>query len=241
MLPFDMMKLFYSVFFFFSFVFAQVPENCRQLILSIGKHWDQCEARVCWFEKIDGQWVRQSEIYPATLGNNGLGWGIGEHTPQNGIQKVEGDQKAPCGIFKIGVAFGLQPLVTKLPFILVTNNVHAVDDPHSKYYNTIQNSKEVEGDWNSSEKMWEKVYEVPYFYGFEVKHNYPVQSINSGSAIFFHVWRGPGDGTFGCTAMEKEVIKTLIEWIDLQKNPLVVQLPQSEYEALKDTWALPQM
>jgi len=48
-----------------------------------------------------------------------------------------------------------------------------------------------------------------------------------------HVWRAAGEGTVGCTAMPKEDVEQLIQWLDPAKSPRLVQLPLGQYNKLR--------
>jgi L,D-peptidoglycan transpeptidase YkuD (ErfK/YbiS/YcfS/YnhG family) len=99
-------------------------------------------------------------------------------------------------------------------------------------------------DWNSSEHM-RSTGEL-YRWGIVVGHNGMASEVNGnpstpggGSCIFLHIWRSPGQGTVGCTAMPQVELETLLTWLDPKRKPLLVQLPASEYGRLIDRWKLP--
>jgi L,D-peptidoglycan transpeptidase YkuD (ErfK/YbiS/YcfS/YnhG family) len=62
---------------------------------------------------------------------------------------------------------------------------------------------------------------------------------NMGSCIFMHIWSGSNKPTAGCTAMKESDILKLIDFLDKKKNPILVQVPQSEYSKLKGMYKLP--
>ncbi|MGB3544100.1 MAG: hypothetical protein WBA11_14375, partial [Rubrivirga sp.] len=61
-----------------------------------------------------------------------------------------------------------------------------------------------------------------------------------GSCIFMHVWRGPGTSTAGCTAMPDERLQSVMAWLDADAAPVLVQLPESARDALREPWGLPE-
>src|SRR5205814_372312 len=74
------------------------------------------------------------------VGENGLGWGLGLHPLGVGEpRKLEGDARAPAGVFAIASAFGRgAPVVkTKMPWLRTTGSLVCVDDPRSSRYNRI--------------------------------------------------------------------------------------------------------
>ncbi|WP_306108874.1 L,D-transpeptidase family protein [Pseudomonas sp. ANT_H12B] len=92
-------------------------------------------------------------------------------------------------------------------------------------------------DWNSSEQMHRK--DEVYRQGIVVEHNTPAAA-KGGSCIFMHIWRSNSTPTDGCTAMDPQNIKHLLDWLDPQKNPLLVQMPVAQYELYKERWKLPE-
>ncbi len=94
-------------------------------------------------------------------------------------------------------------------------------------------------DWKSSEKMLAVGDE--YDLGVFVAYNtYPVKRGN-GSCIFLHVWKAPGSGTSGCTAMERRSIERIVGWLQPPKTPYLVQLPEDAYARYSKTWNLPDL
>jgi L,D-peptidoglycan transpeptidase YkuD (ErfK/YbiS/YcfS/YnhG family) len=73
----------------------------------------------------------------------------------------------------------------------------------------------------------------------EIRHNADPPVPGMGSAIFFHIRRGPDRSTAGCTTMKQEDLVALIGWLDPQAAPHLVLLPQAEYRELGEQWRLP--
>ncbi|MFY8060617.1 MAG: hypothetical protein ACOVMK_03660, partial [Arenimonas sp.] len=81
-------------------------EGTQMVIVTTGD-WQSPAGRLRTFERQEGQWRSTGQDFPVSIGKNGAGWGLGLHEPQDGGPvKVEGDGKAPAGIFRIGLAFG---------------------------------------------------------------------------------------------------------------------------------------
>jgi D-alanyl-D-alanine dipeptidase len=78
-----------------------------------------------------------------------------------------------------------------------------------------------------------------YKWGMNIEQNFPAVKPYCGSCIFFHIWRKPGSGTEGCTAMAEEDLLALMSWADPAQHPLVVQLPTEIYEKVRKEWDLP--
>jgi L,D-peptidoglycan transpeptidase YkuD (ErfK/YbiS/YcfS/YnhG family) len=177
-------------------------------------------------------WIPQGGNVPVILGKGGLAWGRGLARVRGFHDepvKKEGDSKAPAGIFRLSTAFGYAPAGevkwSKLPYIALTPQSEAVDDPASHYYNQlVERSRIPVPDWRSSEKM--RRTGNLYRWGIVIDHNIPPKK-NAGSCIFLHVWNGPASATNGCTAMAEQNLKTLIAWLDPRENPVIIQLPST--------------
>ena len=179
-------------------------------------------------------------VQPVNLGKKGLAWGRGLQSVKPGLQKKEGDQKSPAGIFRFGPAFGyaaandIPPL--KVPYIQVTENQICVEDEHSRFYNQIVDETRVPKDWKNRESMLRK--DEQYKWGIFVNQNLPPRD-EGGSCIFFHLWRAPGSGTLGCTAMTEEHILTLLQWLDPAQKPLLIQMTAEAYRDYRQKFLLP--
>jgi L,D-peptidoglycan transpeptidase YkuD (ErfK/YbiS/YcfS/YnhG family) len=77
-----------------------------------------------------------------------------------------------------------------------------------------------------------------YELGIVLQHN-PEAIPHAGSAIFIHLWRGEKRGTAGCIAMSRPHLKSLLEWLDREKEPKIVQLPVEVYREKREAWNLP--
>jgi L,D-peptidoglycan transpeptidase YkuD (ErfK/YbiS/YcfS/YnhG family) len=219
-----------------------IPSTSRQLVLVIADRWESSSAKLQRFERKSsgGPWQPVSAPIDASLGRSGLGWGIGVHWPrEQGPLKQEGDGRSPAGIFRLTSAFGYGPMATHLPYTLATPTLECVDDPASPRYNTLVDAATGERSWTSSEKMRrdDELYRVGVF----VAHNAERPTPGKGSCIFLHVWRGPGQPTVGCTATARDEMEALVGWLDAKKEPVLVQLPRQDYDALVGIWRLPEI
>jgi len=200
---------------------AQIP-NTKQLIVVSTKNWSTPNGTLQRYEKTD-KWHKVGKAINIKLGRNGLGWGIGLHSiPINAKYiKKEGDGKAPAGIFTLKQAFGYFPFVVEYPYEVYKSTDHCVDDVNSKLYNKIVDSTKVKKDYKSKEHMrFPKDY---YKYGIVVNHNHIDEAgavKGAGSCIFIHIKKVP---TAGCTVLSESEMKELIRWLDVSKNPLLVQ------------------
>jgi L,D-peptidoglycan transpeptidase YkuD (ErfK/YbiS/YcfS/YnhG family) len=218
-----------------------------QLIVVITSDWDAPAGSLQRFERVDGHWNPLAKAFPVTVGKNGSGWGLGLHEPQVvGPRKVEGDGKAPAGIFALGNAFGYAPAGdTKLGYVPMTDTDWCVDVNESPLYNRIVSTRDVGIDAveGSSEPMRRDQHldgDQIYRQGFVIRHN-PSNVPKAGSCIFAHLWRAPGKPTAGCTAMDPADMDALLAWLDAAKKPVFVLLPAAEYSRLRKSWQLPEL
>ena len=216
----------------------------RQVLIVVTDHWNAVAGMLQRFERetAGGPWTPVGSRAAVVVGRSGLAWGRGvaDDAASGGPVKKEDDGKAPAGVFRLGTSFGQsrQPLLgVALPYRSLDGNVECVDDVRSEHYNTLVTRQEVgRVDWSSSERMWT---EPLYEWGIVVEHNAPDVTAGAGSCIFLHVWKGAGVGTAGCTAMEGQHLTHVIRWLQPASRPLLVQLPEAEYERLKAAWDLP--
>ena len=124
-----------------------------------------------------------------------------------------------------------------MPYLGLTKNTLAVDDPASPYYNQlVDQSKIKDRDWRSAEKMI--LADDRYKWGVVVQHNFPPKP-GFGSCIFLHVWKTPTTLTTGCTAMSEQDLLDIIRWLDPAQRPLLVQMPRPVYQKLRVKYDLP--
>ena len=200
--------------------FSTLLFSSQQILLVVSDDFNTSKARLFCFED-------ELLIYKnitVNIGKNGLGWGLGlskiKHQEDEPL-KYEGDKKAPAGIFKLTKIFGYKKSVNfKMPYLYTSQNLICVDDSNSKYYNQIISMK---GDEKSFEFM--KREDEQYKLGIVVEHN--KKALNRrGSCIFIHIEKGVGKGTAGCTSMSYQDIKKVVEWLDSEKEPLLIQVPK---------------
>lgn len=222
--------------------------EARQLVVVTTDGWDDLHGTLQRYERTrrGGSWRAVGDPARVVVGRSGLGWGAGLHAeaaPGGAPVKREGDGKAPAGAFRLGPAFGYAPKTEvpwiRLPYIHSTESYRCVDDVKSRYYNRVVDSVAVRRDWSGTvERM--RLESDQYRLGVVVEHNWGAQTRpGSGSCIFLHIWKGPDEGTAGCTAMEPADIERLLHWLDPRRRPVLVQLPEAEYRRLRGAWKLP--
>ncbi len=202
----------------------------NQIILVVADDFNSSKAMLERYE--DG--ILLGDAIEVNIGRHGLGWGLSkielEHNSSDPI-KVEGDGKAPAGIFKLISAFGYeQNRSLDIAYQKVDKNLICVDDSNSDVYNQIVTLTPVEP----------KSYEImrrddhQYRFGVVVAHN--TSGIKErGSCIFLHIQKSPDSPTAGCTAMSEIQLREIIGWLNIKKSPTLIQIPSS---ASKETLKL---
>lgn len=220
--------------------------DARQMIVVVTPGWDASAGEMTTWTRDSEGWMAASKAQPVTVGRAGTAWGLGLHATQSGTQKMEGDGRAPAGVFGIGPAFGYAPTLSTAMTYLPMGATHwCIDVPGSPLYNTIVDAKAV-GETavkGSTEPMRRDLHadgDVRYRTGFVIQHN-PANVDGAGSCIFAHLWKAPGQATAGCTAMDDAAMQALAGWIDPALHPVFVLLPRAEYERLQGEWQLPKL
>jgi L,D-peptidoglycan transpeptidase YkuD (ErfK/YbiS/YcfS/YnhG family) len=221
---------------------AGLDSSVQQLIVSVAADWDASTGKLQLFERTNGAWKADGPAIPVLYGKSGLVWGRGIYgTDEPGTHKQEHDGRAPAGVFKIGTIYTYDPALpsgAKYPFHTVGSGDAWVDDINSPDYN-----KQVTVDpanpppWFEKQKM--RHGDFAYRWLVEIRHNSDPPVPNGGSAIFFHIRRGPARKTAGCTTMAEDDLVKLIRWLRADKHPHYALLPRSEYEAKWKAWGLP--
>ena len=219
-----MVKSFLILILFQIFLFAN-----QQTVLVISDDFNTSKASLECFE--DGKKVFKK--FDVNIGKNGLGFGLGEFNltiKNNQALKYEGDKKAPIGVFKLTHIFGYKKDSSyNMPYLHVDNKI-CVDDSNDKNYNKIIDISTPKPKSFEYMRRKDKQYEL----GIVVAHN-EKQVKQRGSCIFLHVEKFKGAGTVGCTSMSLKNIKKIVNWLDVKKNPLLIQIPKS---SLKEVYEL---
>lgn len=222
-----------------------IGRDTRQVVVVITPGWDAPNGQLQRFSRDGLQWVAVGEPVAVSVGRTGSAWGRGLHPTQaDGLQKREGDGRAPAGVFEIGEAFGyVAQTRTGLAYQALDADDWCIDVEGSPHYNRIVDSKEVgvAATVGSTEPMRRDLHldgDQRYREGFVIEHN-PERVSGGGSCIFAHLWKAPGAPTAGCTAMAADDLSALLAWLNAKHKPLFVLLPTHEYSRLQMVWGLP--
>ena len=217
----------------------------RQLVLVTIPGWDSNHGMLRRYERSADGWRQVGVAAPVMIGRAGAAWGLGLHAAQPGVQKREGDGRAPAGVFAVGTAFGYAGSAsTALPYAAMQASHYCIDVNEAPLYNRIVDANVVgaEAIKGSTEPMRRDLHadgDQRYRLGFVIEHNVEARP-GAGSCIFAHLWKSPTDATAGCTAMDPATMDRLLSWLQPSQRPVLVLLPEHEHLRLRDAWQLPQ-
>ncbi len=222
----------------------EMPLRRRQLLLVRSASFEAVRAHLRRYEReADQAWRPVGEAVDVNVGRRGMAWGRGTFdVPSVGPQKREGDGKSPAGSFPLQGAFGRAPSLPEgagdYPYLTATSTSYCVEDTRSPHYNELVDSAELEkGSWQRWSPLRRR--DALFDWAIVVGQNPAPARVGAGSCVFLHVWRGPGQGTSGCTAMQKTDIEDILRWLDVRAEPRLVQLPDPAYDGLIEAWDLP--
>ncbi len=223
----------------------EIPAESSQIIVGTAEGWNSSHVTLSMHErKQGGPWKAVGPTWTGRLGKNGLVWGRGLHpVPAGAKMKVEGDRRAPAGVFDLGGAWGYAPSIQKAPslsYVQVTTRDLWFEDVSSPFYNQylrIDHEPRTIEEKKAQMKQGDEAHSLKLF----IAHNaHPRIQPGAGSSIFFHIWRNGGNATtFGCTTMARENLQRLIATVDPARRPVYVLLPKAEYDHYRAAWKLP--
>jgi L,D-peptidoglycan transpeptidase YkuD (ErfK/YbiS/YcfS/YnhG family) len=219
----------------------RLSPSVQQLVVGIAPNWESMHGWLVRLDRTSTGWKAAGSAVPVLFGKEGLAWGRGLLSGE-GNQKVERDKKAPAGLFKIGLVYTYDqtlPQGSSYPFYTVGPGDAWVDDVKSPFYNQhVVIDPKKPPSWFAKQKMRQN--DFAYRWLVEIRHNSDPPVPGYGSAIFFHIRRGPDRPSSGCTTMAEADLIELIRWLRPAANPEYLCLPKSEYLARWRQWALPE-
>ncbi|MGW0161311.1 L,D-transpeptidase family protein [Mycobacterium sp. NPDC003323] len=176
----------------------------EQLIMVSAPQADSAVGTLTAYERSSGaEWRTVLGPTPADLGELGVG------EPQDDVFRT------PVGTFPLGPAFGREPNPgTALPYTRVDGNDWWDEDVDSATYNTMVRSATKPSD--DAENLGRSG--VIYDYAVLVDHN-PQRIPGHSAGIFVHVT--DGEPTWGCIAIDRDDMRTLVEWLDPAAAPRI--------------------
>lgn len=216
-----------------------ISQDHQQMVVVVGDGTNNPNGTMQLYRRVGEHWQPTNESWRVTVGENGMAWGDGliQNADAFGRKKHERDGRAPSGLFSLGTAFGKYSpgqVDTQMPYRQAFSNDYFVDDPNSPSYNQwkrLNPGDDPRRYFNHAEHM--RINGPQYDLGVVVNHNMNPVVPGDGSAIFMHVWSRPGVGTAGCTAMAAPNMRRLMSWLDPNKCPLLLQVPNDSIDALK--------
>jgi L,D-peptidoglycan transpeptidase YkuD (ErfK/YbiS/YcfS/YnhG family) len=222
---------------------GRLDPTVNQLVIGIAPDWDSMTGKLQRMQKTPEGWTRVGTPMGVLFGKHGLAWGRGELAAagDGGPVKVEKDNRAPAGVFKIGLIYTYDqslPAGADYPFHTVTAADAWVDDLNSPFYNEhVTVDPKNPPPWYHKARM--RLGDFAYRWLVEIRHNADPPVPGFGSAIFFHIRRGPTRPSAGCTTMAEPDLVRVITWLRAPDQPQYVCLPRAEYLARWQAWGLP--
>ncbi|HEY2786766.1 MAG TPA: L,D-transpeptidase family protein [Fimbriiglobus sp.] len=186
-----------------------LPADCNQAIIVRPIRGKKVDVSVQAYERESGgPW---NEVFPPMAGS------VGRNGIASAENKKEGDGCTPAGTYPIGPAFGYAKTIdTKLPYRQATDKDFWVDDDQSPDYNRWVVGKPAARSFEMMKRA-DDLYEI----GAVIRYNTDPVIPGKGSAIFLHVWSGPGKPTAGCVALEKDHVRMLLRWLKDEAKPRI--------------------
>jgi L,D-peptidoglycan transpeptidase YkuD (ErfK/YbiS/YcfS/YnhG family) len=219
-----------------------LASSVTQLVVGVAPSWDSMTGKLQCFDRTAKGWEAVGPPVAVLFGKHGLAWGRGELAGTgNGPIKVERDNRAPAGVFQIGTIYTYDkalPGGANYPFHTVGPGDAWIDDLNDPNYNQHELvDPSHPPPWFQKNKM--RRGDFAYRWLVEIRHNADPPVPGYGSAIFFHIRRGPLRPSAGCTTMAESALVQLIRWLRVDAHPRYVCLPKLEYLARWNLWGLP--
>lgn len=228
-------------------IVGAIVDGSRQLVVVQTNSWGDTVGRLQRYAREADGWQAVGPAVDVVVGASGLGWGVGLHGGGVGVdapRKVEGDERAPAGVFRLTRVFGkVKAPASGLPALAIADGDVCVDDVTHPTYNRIlpaEVAAVTAPPWKSAETLRRKDWLYDLLVVVDQNHAEGEGVVaGRGSCVFLHVWRAEKRPTAGCTAMEKAQLEDLIRWLQQADAPLLVQLPRPVYAQVRGTWRLP--
>lgn len=189
-----------------------VPPHDSSQVLAVADPVPGSVDTFLWaFEKTEQGWRQVPGLgpIPAVVGRKGLSAFDG---------KREGDGMTPRGIYALKMVFGYAAGVdTRMPYRQSVADDVWIDDPASPRYNHWVKGIPAH---ESHERMRRD--DALYQLGIVIGYNTDPVVAGRGSAIFLHVWKGPGQPTSGCVAVDASDLARIAAWLDPRGNPRII-------------------
>jgi L,D-peptidoglycan transpeptidase YkuD (ErfK/YbiS/YcfS/YnhG family) len=147
---------------------------------------------------------------------------VGSHGVTDGATRRQGTYTTPTGTYTITEGFGVGAGGTAMPYHVVNDKDWWVEDPESKFYNSMHS--EVGADFpltESGDRGSEHLinYPVQYAKALVINFNRWPATPGRGAGIFLHV-NGSG-ATAGCVSVPRATMDRIMGWISPSAHPRI--------------------
>ncbi|WP_210585851.1 L,D-transpeptidase family protein [Streptomyces sp. GESEQ-35] len=170
-------------------------------------------ATVTAWAKGSSGWKAQFSTSAARVGSNGV---------TDGATRRQGTYTTPTGTYTITEGFGVEAGGTAMPYHRVTDDDWWVEDPESKFYNSMHGEAGADfpltesGDRGSEHLI---NYPTQYAKALVINFNRWPATPGRGAGIFLHV-NGNG-ATAGCVSVPRATMDRIMSWITPSAHPRI--------------------
>ncbi|MET9971182.1 L,D-transpeptidase family protein [Streptomyces sp. NPDC006356] len=170
-------------------------------------------ATVTAWAKDSSGWKAQFSTSAGRVGSNGV---------TDGATRRQGTYTTPTGTYTITEGFGVEAGGTAMPYHVVDGDDWWVEDPESKFYNSMHGEEGADfpltesGD-RGSERLIN--YPVQYAKALVINFNRWPATPGRGAGIFLHV-NGSG-ATAGCVSVPRAGMDRIMGWITPSAHPRI--------------------
>ncbi|MFD8453368.1 MULTISPECIES: L,D-transpeptidase family protein [Streptomyces] len=170
-------------------------------------------ATVTAWAKGSAGWKEQFSTGSGRVGSNGV---------TNGATRRQGTWTTPTGTYSITEGFGVEASGTSMPYHVVTDDDWWVEDPESKFYNSMHSAQGADfpltesGDRGSEHLIG---YPTQYAKALVINFNRWPATPGRGAGIFLHV-NGSG-ATAGCVSVPRATMDRFMNWIEPSARPRI--------------------
>lgn len=165
-------------------------------------------------------WAKGSSGWKAVL-SDGAGR-VGSNGVVDGATRKQGTYTTPTGTYTITEGFGVEAGGTSMPYTRVNSSHWWVEDPESKYYNSMHSAEGADfplteaGDRGSEHLV---NYPTQYAKALVINFNRWPATPGRGAGIFLHV-NGQG-ATAGCVSVPRATMDRIMAWIQPGAHPRI--------------------
>ncbi|MEV7224179.1 L,D-transpeptidase family protein [Streptomyces sp. NPDC093681] len=170
-------------------------------------------ATVTAWAKGSAGWKAQFSTASGRVGSNGV---------TNGATRRQGTWTTPTGTYTITEGFGVEASGTSMPYHVVTDDDWWVEDPESKFYNSMHSAQGADFPLTESgDRGSEHLIDHPtqYAEALVINFNRWPATPGRGAGIFLHV-NGSG-ATAGCVSVPRATMDRFMNWIEPSAHPRI--------------------